>query len=60
MKEKEFDPHERTVPMEKRRGGGRPMPRPAGGKSKKWQPPTKGTTPADREKQNTNPEARRG
>jgi hypothetical protein len=52
MKEKELDPHERTVPMEKRRGGGRPMPRPAGGKVKKWQTPTGQTTPADREKQN--------
>ena len=60
MEDKEFDPHERTVPMEKRRGGGQPMPRPAGGKSKKWQPPTKGTTPADRKKQNIDQEVQSG
>ena len=57
MEQKEFDPHERTVPMEKRRGGGRPMPRPAGGKPKKWQPPTNGTTPADRKERNPHEEA---
>ena len=38
------------IPLEKRRGGGRPEPRPAGGVAKKWQPPTGGTTPADRKK----------
>lgn len=57
MSEKEFDPHERTVPFKQRRGGGGPMPKPAGGKAKKWQPPTGGTTPADRKKQNVNQEA---
>ena len=53
MSDKGFDPRERTVPVQRRRGGGQPEPRPAGGKAKKWQPPTKGTTPADRKKQNT-------
>ena len=42
MNDKEFDPHERTVPKERRRGGGQPMPRPAGGKAKKWEPPNQG------------------
>lgn len=60
MDDKEFDPHQRTIPFEKRRGGGRPLPRPSGGKAKKWQPPTKGTTPADRKKQNVNQEVQRG
>lgn len=50
MSDKEFDPHERTVPFKQRRGGGGPMPKPAGGKVRKWQPPTGGTTPADRKK----------
>lgn len=56
MNDKEFDPHKRTVPLEKRRGGGRPLPRPAGGKSRKWQPPSGGTTPADRKKPNAHKE----
>ena len=56
MSDREFDPHERTVPFEKRRGGGRPLPRPAGGVAKKWEPPTGGTTPADRKKENVNRE----
>ena len=50
MDDKEFDPHKRTVPFEKRRGGGRPMPRPAGGKAKKWQPPKNESTPSKRSK----------
>ncbi len=57
MDGKEFDPHQRTVALKDRRGGGRPMPRPAGGKAKKWQPPTGGTTPADRKNPNANKEA---
>ena len=56
MNDKEFDPHQRTIALKDRRGGGRPMPRPAGGKAKKWQPPTGGTTPADRKKPNANKE----
>lgn len=56
MDDKEFDPHKRTVPFEKRRGGGRPLPKPAGGKSSQWQPPTGGTTPADRDKPNAHKE----
>lgn len=55
MNDKKSDPHERTVPMEKRRGGGRPLPRPAG-TPKRWQPPTNGTAPADRNKQTSNKE----
>ena len=56
MNDEEFDPHERTIPLEKRRGGGRPLPKPAGRKARKWQTPTGGTTPADRKKANTNKE----
>ena len=33
MSDEEFDPHKRTVPFKQRRGGGGPMPKPAGGKA---------------------------
>ena len=39
------------------KGGGHPKPRPAGGLAEEWQPPTKGTAPADRKKQNAAKEA---
>ena len=58
MNDKEFDPHERRIPLAERRGGGRPLPKPAGGKSAQWKPPAKGTTPADRKKRNTNNDRR--
>ena len=32
------------------------MPKPAGGGTKWWQPPTKGTAPADRKKQDAQKE----
>ena len=57
MGEMQFDPHKRTIPMEKRRGGGRPMPKPAGGKAKQWKIPSEGTTPADRKRKDTLEEA---
>lgn len=44
------NPEERFGVEKWSRGGGQPKPRPAGGPPKQWQPPTGGTTPADRKK----------
>ena len=38
------------IPLEKRRGGGRPKPRTPSGEIRQWEPPTEGKTPADRKK----------
>ena len=56
MGDKEFDPHERTSPIARRRGGGQPKPRTPSGKNRLWEPPTGGTTPADRKEKNVNRE----
>ena len=58
MEQEKPTKHEERFGVEKwSRGGGRPKPRPAGGFVEKWQPPTKGTTPAERKKRNVDQEA---
>ena len=52
--EKAAAPKERFGVEKWSRGGGQPEPQTPSGKVKKWQPPTKGTAPADRKNQNTN------
>lgn len=55
--EKAAAPKERFGVEKWSRGGGQPEPQTPSGKVKKWQPPTKGTAPANRKERNANQDA---
>ena len=51
--QKTVPPIERFGVEKRSRGGGQPKPRTPSGETKNWKRPISGTTPADREKQDS-------